>query len=158
MKSAESSVVSQIWKAFPPVSRPPDSELTVHGDECAYCFCLVEDLNDLRGDTFGADQARRLIGDLLLLSPSGFRWAIPSYLAAIFTDNANLDLGEFLAYHCCGKLSADEEAQREARIAPLSCTQIDCLIMVLLEVRSMLGSIYYDSVDEAVSFLSVRRK
>ena len=158
MKSPALSLAMHIREAFPPVSRPPDTELTVHGDECFYCSALIEEFKDVRDDTFSPERARWLIGELSLLSPSGFRWALPSYLAAVFVDDADQILGEFLAYHFCVKCREDEETEREARVKILSCAQIDCLIKVLLEIRSMLGSIYYDSVDEAISYLSNRRK
>jgi hypothetical protein len=40
----------------------------------------------------------------------------------------------------------------------LSDLQIDCLIRILSEIRSALGSAYHESADEAVAFLSHRRK
>jgi hypothetical protein len=132
--------------------------LTVHGDACRFCSGVIEDFKDEKGVTFTPERARSLLGELSILSPSGFRWVLPSYLTAIFVDEANLDLGEFLAYHFCGELREDEQAERDARVHVLSGLQIDCLIRILSEIRSALGSPYYESVDEAVSFLSRRRK
>lgn len=157
MKSPQPSVAILIRDTFPPVSRPPDTELTVHGDECFYCSALIEAFKHEKGELFSAERARWLLGELSLLSPSGFRWILPSYLTAIFADEANLDLGEFLAYHFCRTRSRDEEAEREARMAVLSSTQLDCLIHLLLLIRSKLGSAHHESVDEAISFLRDRR-
>jgi hypothetical protein len=157
MKSSRPSFASQIREAFPPVSRPSDSELTVHGDACYSCSTVIQDFKDEREATFSPEQARYLLGELSLLSPSGFRWVLPAYLAAIFAKRANLDLGEFLAYHFCGACTEDEEAAREARVHMLSAVQIDCLIRVLTKIRSALGSVYFDSVDEAIDFLSLRK-
>lgn len=156
MNPLETSLAIQIREAFPPVSRPPDTELTVHGDECVHCSSLRDEFKDERGGIFSPDRARWLLGELSMLSPSGFQWILPSYLAAIFADDANLDLGEFLAYHFGGTCREDEEAERDARVAVLSRTQIDCLIEVLLWIRAELGSVYSESVDEAISFLSNR--
>jgi hypothetical protein len=158
MKSTGRSVASLIQEAFPPVSRPSDSELTVHGEACRFCSLVIEDFKDEKGVAFAPERARLLLGELSTLSPAGFRWVLPSYLAAIFADEANLDLGEFLAYHFCGELREDEQAEREAPVQVLSDLQIDCLIRILSEIRSALGSAYHESADEAVAFLSHRRK
>ena len=157
MKSPAQSLAVQIREAFPPVSRPPDAELTVHGNDCFHCSALIDEFKDERGGTFSPEHARWLVGELSLLSPSGFRWALPSYLAAVIGDDADQDLGEFLAYHFCGDPRADEADEREARVRVLSEDQIDCLIQILHKVRSNLGSVYFSDVDEAITFLNQRK-
>ena len=157
MKSPAQSLAMQLRAAFPPVSRPADAELTVHGEDCFYCSALIDEFKDEREGTFSTERARWLVGELSLLSPSGFRWVLPSYLAAIFADDADQDLGEFLAYHFCGDPRPDEAAERDARVRMLSEDQIDCLIQILHKVRSNLGSIYYSDVDEAITFLMQRK-
>ena len=147
----------KIREAFPPVTRPPDAELTVHGSDCFHCSALIDEFKDERGGTFSTERARWLVGELSLLSPAGFRWALPSYLAAVIADDADQDLGEFLAYHFCGDPRADEAAEREARVRVFSKDQIDCLIQILHKVRSMLGSVYFSDVDEAITFLNQRK-
>jgi hypothetical protein len=157
MKSPAQSLAMQIREAFPLVSRPPDAELTVHGNDCFHCSALVDEFKDERGGTFSPERACWLVGELSSLSPSGFRWALPSYLAAVIADDADQDLGEFLAYHFCGDPRADEAAEREARVRVLSEGQIDCLIQVLHLVRSNLGSVYFSDVDEAITYLKMRK-
>jgi hypothetical protein len=157
MKSHAQSLSERIRKAFPLVERPDDAELTVHGEPCAFCSGLLDDLGETRGKEIPADRVRCLFGELSCLSPAGFRWALPSYLDAIFADDANLELGEFLAYHFCGELRADEDAEREARTQILTPEQIDCLVLVLRELRAEYGRVYFDSFDEAIAFLQQRR-
>ena len=157
MKSPAQSLAMRIREAFPPVSRPPDAELTVHGDDCFHCSALIDEFKDEREGTFAPERARWLVGELSLLSPSGFRWALPSYLTAVFADDADQDLGEFLAYHFCGGLRDDEAAEREACVRVLSEDQMECLIRVLHMVRSNLGSVCFSHVDEAIAFLKQRR-
>ena len=147
----------QIREVFPPVSRPPDAELTVHGNDCFHCSALIDEFKDERGEIFSPERVRWLVGELSLLSPSGFRWALPSYLAAVIADGADQELGEFLAYHFCGDSRADEAAERQACVRVLSEGQMDCLIQVLHLVRSNLGTGYFSDVDEAITYLKQQK-
>jgi hypothetical protein len=157
MKSPAQSLAIQIREVFPPVSRPPDAELTVHGNACFHCSALIDEFKDERGEIISPERVRWLVGELSLLSPSGFRWALPSYLAAVIADDSDQDLGEFLAYHFCGETRADEEAERQACVRVLSEGQMDCLIQVLHLVRSNLGSGYFSDVDEAIMYLKQQK-
>jgi hypothetical protein len=155
MKSSKTSLSKKIGGAFPPIDRPLDSDLTVHGPACYQCGALLEEFKNERNMTFSLDRARWLVGELSLLSPSGFQWIMPSYLKAVISKDSDYDLGEFLAYYFC---SFDGESDQEKHnksfcIESLSESQVECLICVLLAYRRKANQVYYDSIDEAVCVL-----
>lgn len=155
MKSSEKSLSMKIEVAFPPIDRPLDSDLTVHGPACIQCGSLLEEFKNERDSTFSLDRARWLVGELSLLSPSGFHWIMPSYLKAVISKDADDEIGEFLAYYFC---SFDAESDQEKRnklscIGSLTGPQAECLICVLLAFRKKANPAYHNSIDEAICIL-----
>ena len=146
-----------IRDAFPPVGKP--SRITVHGDKCYQCSWTIEELRSEQSALLSNKGVRWLLGELSILSAEGFRWVLPSYLDAIVTDDANIDLGEFLAYHfkVYGSVTESEAHEQIERINILNLNQVDCLIQVLHYIREELGDIYFGDVDEAINCLAARR-
>lgn len=147
-----------IRDAFPPVGKP--ARITVHGEDCHECSWTIEELRSEQNSLLSNKGVRWLLGELSILSAEGFRWVLPSYLDAIVTDDANSDLGEFLAYHfkVYESVSESEAQARIDRINILNLDQVDCLIQVLHYIREELGHVYNEDVDEAISCLAARKQ
>ena len=144
------SLLAQIPDQFPYVTRPDDSDLTIHGVKCIFCEGILEELKDHREAHVSKLDSRVFINELSTLSLDGFRWALPSYLNAILSDDPDTDLAEFFVYFFSADTPEKEIDEYNSKVGIFTVGNLEFLENVLSHVGSYLGDIYEDDVAKGI--------